>query len=100
MKDRNKKNMKKRKLNKKGIIRKCIGCGELKERSDLIKITKTFDTYEVVVAPSSKYFGRSSYLCYNKECLKDAIKKKRFQRTFKKEISDSTFEHLENIINN
>ncbi|OGH98801.1 MAG: hypothetical protein A2287_02585 [Candidatus Melainabacteria bacterium RIFOXYA12_FULL_32_12] len=90
--------MKKRTLDKKDIIRRCVGCGELKERSHLVKITKTHDTCEVVISPTSRHFGRSSYLCYNKECLKNAIKKRRLQKALKKEISASTLEHLENII--
>lgn len=68
------------------------------ERENLIRIMKTYDTCEIKIMPTSKHFGRSSYLCYNKECLKNAIKKKRLQKTLKKEISPSVIECLENMI--
>ena len=83
---------------KKPAFRKCVGCGQLREKSELIRITKLHDTCEIVIEPDSKHFGRSSYLCYNKECLKNAIKKKRLQKTLKKEISASTLEKLEKLI--
>lgn len=55
-------------------IRKCIGCGTLKDRNDMIKITKEHLTGKVVVNPNSLTFGRSAYLCYNQECINRALK--------------------------
>ena len=55
--------------------RKCIGCGELKSRKDLIKITKEYKSGNLVVQPDSKTFGRSVYLCYNENCINTALKK-------------------------
>lgn len=68
------------------LKRKCIGCGEIKPRKNMIRIMKTYDTNEIIIMPSSTHFGRSSYLCYNNECLKHAIKKRRLQKTLKKDI--------------
>ena len=55
--------------------RKCIACGEIKPRSELIKITKEYTSGNIVVQPDSKTFGRSVYLCYNENCINAAIKK-------------------------
>ena len=55
--------------------RKCIACGEIKSREELIKITKEYKSGDIVVQPNSKTFGRSVYLCYNKNCINMAIKK-------------------------
>ena len=55
--------------------RKCIACGELKSRKDLIKITKEHKSGNLVVQPDSKTFGRSVYLCYNENCINTALKK-------------------------
>lgn len=55
--------------------RKCIACGEIKPKSELIKITKNHTCGEVVIQPNSKTFGRSVYLCYNENCINTAIKK-------------------------
>ena len=55
--------------------RKCIACGEIKPREELIKITKEHNSGNIVIQPDSKTFGRSVYLCYNQECINTAIKK-------------------------
>ena len=64
-------------------FRKCDGCGELKPREDMIKITKEYSTNELVVNPNSKTFGRSAYLCYNQECKEQALKKKKINRALR-----------------
>ena len=79
-------------------VRKCIGCGKIKSKKDMVRIMKTHDTNEIIVMPSSNCFGRSSYLCYNKECLNQAIKKKRLQKTLKKDIPISILKYLESIL--
>ena len=64
-------------------LRKCAGCGELKSRNDMIKITKEFLTGKVIVNPDSKTFGRSVYLCYNQNCIEQALKKNRLGKALK-----------------
>ena len=61
-------------------LRKCVGCGELKPRDEMIKITKEHITGNVVVNPNSKTFGRSAYLCYNQDCIEQALKKKKINK--------------------
>lgn len=63
--------------------RKCINCGELKDRNEMIKITKDSSTGELVLNPNSKTFGRSAYLCYNQNCIEQAIKKKKLNKALK-----------------
>jgi len=63
--------------------RKCVGCGELKDRTELIKITKFYETGEIFVNPNSKIFGRSVYLCYNNSCIENALKKNRLNKALK-----------------
>ena len=65
------------------IYRKCAGCGELKPREDMIKITNDHKTGEIFVKPDSKIFGRSAYLCYNQSCIEQALKKKRINKMLK-----------------
>ena len=64
-------------------MRKCVGCGEMKPRKGMIKITKEHSTQEVVVNPNSKIFGRSVYLCYNQNCIEQALKKNRLNKVLK-----------------
>ena len=56
------------------VKRKCAACGELKDRSEMIKITKEHKSGNVFVNPNSLTFGRSVYLCYNQECIIKALK--------------------------
>ena len=64
-------------------LRKCAGCGELKSRNDMIKIIKEFLTGKVIVNPDSKTFGRSVYLCYNQNCIEQALKKNKLGKNLK-----------------
>ena len=63
--------------------RKCIACGEIKSRSELIRITKEYSGGDIVIKPNSKTFGRSVYLCYNKDCISMAFKKNKLNKMLK-----------------
>mgnify|MGYP003292385439 CR=1 FL=1 len=65
------------------IMRKCVGCGEMKPRGDMVKITKDYKTGKIVLNPNSKTFGRSAYLCYNSTCKELALKKNKINRILK-----------------
>ena len=67
----------------KEILRKCIGCFETKTRENMIKITREHSTGEIFINPNSKIFGRSVYLCYNKTCIENSLKKKQVGKIFK-----------------
>ncbi len=69
------------------IKRKCISCKELKNRSEMIKITKDSCSGNIVIEPNSKTFGRSAYLCYNQECINEAFRKKRINKALKTNIN-------------
>lgn len=68
--------------------RKCITCGALKNREDLIKITFSKKENNIFINPDTKKFGRSAYLCYNKLCIENALKKNRLQKCLKTAISE------------
>ena len=53
----------------------------------MIKITKDYSSQELVVNPNSKTFGRSVYLCYNKSCVEQALKKKKLNKALKISMS-------------
>ena len=63
--------------------RKCVACGDIKPRKDMLKITKEYSSEEVVIQPDSKTFGRSVYLCYNRSCIENAFKKNKINRVLK-----------------
>ena len=70
------------------IKRKCVGCGQIKNRDELIKITRRNTDGEVVISSDSKTFGRSAYLCYNHDCINKALCKNRLSKVLKTQISD------------
>ena len=67
--------------------RKCIACGQLKLKSELIKITKEHISGDIVVQPNSKTFGRSAYLCYNEDCINTAFKKNKLNKMLKTKVN-------------
>ena len=55
--------------NKKIPLRRCVGCGEMFPKKDLIRVIKTPDD-EVVVDMTGKKNGRGAYICNNVECFR------------------------------
>lgn len=68
--------------------RKCAGCGKLKDRKELIKITRENVHGNVIVNPDNKIFGRSVYLCYNNSCIEDAFKKGRISKILRASVPE------------
>ncbi len=66
--------------------RKCIGCGKIKNRDEMIKVTVQKPHGDIVVNGNSKIFGRSVYLCYNKCCIENAFKKNRIKKHLKSPV--------------
>lgn len=91
-------------------LRTCIGCGVIRPKRELARIT--FDEQEnLIVDVTGKLRGRGAYLCrsaseiqkvqegivaakddtvitVNKACLEEAKEKHAFNRSFKKKIED------------
>jgi len=65
------------------VKRKCVGCGVIKDRKDLIKLTAQNPHGDIVVNGGSKIFGRSAYLCYNKSCIENAFKKDKIKKVLR-----------------
>jgi len=70
------------------IKRKCAGCGQIKNREEMIKLTRRNPDGEVIISPDSKTFGRSVYLCYNKTCIEKSFHKKRIEKILKTKLND------------
>ena len=79
---------------KKIPLRKCIGCGEMKDKRELLRVLKTSEN-EIVIDTTGKKNGRGAYLCYRRECLTQAMKNKGLERSFKMSISKDIYENLE-----
>ena len=75
-------------------MRKCVGCGEMKSKRDMIRVLKTVDD-EFVLDTTGKKNGRGAYLCFSKECFDRAVKGKGLDRSFKQPIPKEVYEKLE-----
>jgi len=65
------------------VERRCVGCWQVKDRKELIKITIDSAGAKPVISPNSTTFGRSAYLCYNKSCIESAFKKNKLGKHLK-----------------
>lgn len=81
-------------VNKKMPMRKCVGCGEMKNKKEMIRVLKTTDE-DFLLDATGKKNGRGAYLCCSKDCLDKAIKTKGLERSFKQSIPKEIYEKLE-----
>ena len=49
--------------------RQCIGCNEMKDKKQLIRILKTQDE-QIIIDITGKKNGRGAYICPDAECLR------------------------------
>jgi len=81
-------------VKKKIPMRKCVGCGEMKPKKDLMRILKT-ETGEFLVDADGKKNGRGAYICRSVECFRKAVKSKGLERSFKQQIPEEVYDRLE-----
>ena len=79
---------------KKAPVRQCVGCGEMKNKKDMMRVLKTPED-EIVLDVTGKKNGRGAYLCMQGECLKKARKNKGLERSFKMSIPNDVYDSLE-----
>ena len=79
---------------KKVPMRKCVGCGEMKNKKEMIRVLKTSEE-EFILDATGKKNGRGAYLCMSKECLEKTVKSKGLERSFKQTIPKEVYEKLE-----
>ena len=79
---------------KKIPMRKCVGCGEMKPKKELMRILKT-ESGEFIVDAAGKKNGRGAYICRSLECFKSAVKSMGLERSFKQEIPQDVYDSLE-----
>ena len=78
---------------KKVPLRKCIACGENKEKKDLIRIVRDKEK-KVIMDKSGRANGRGAYICINNDCFQKAEKTKKLSRTLEVEIPNHIYEDL------
>lgn len=83
--------------NKKIPMRQCVGCHEMKAKKEMIRVIKTTseeNSTAIVLDATGKKNGRGAYICPDGGCLKEAIKNKGLERSFKMPIPKDVYEML------
>lgn len=79
---------------KKIPMRQCIGCGEMKNKKEMMRVLKTSEG-PIVLDVTGKKNGRGAYVCISRECLQKARKNKGLERSFKMTIPNEVYESLD-----
>ena len=79
-------------------MRKCVGCGEMKPKKELIRIVRSPEG-EISADVTGKKSGRGAYICHDPECLKKAEKGRRLERAFECAVSPEVYASLAAALN-
>lgn len=79
---------------KKIPLRQCLGCREMKEKRELIRVVKSPEG-EVSLDFKGKKPGRGAYVCPREECLKKTRKSRALERAFSVQLPPEVYEALE-----
>ncbi len=80
---------------KKIPMRKCLGCGEMKPKKELIRAVKSPDG-EISLDLTGKKSGRGAYICADKACFQKARKGKRLEKALETTIPAGVYDEMEN----
>lgn len=78
---------------KKVPMRRCVGCREMKDKRELLRIVKNNEG-EIFVDPTGKKNGRGAYICKNTGCFAQARKSKGLNHEFSCEIPDAVYDEV------
>ncbi len=77
-------------------LRKCTGCGEMKPKTQLVRVVKSPEG-ELSLDLTGKKPGRGAYVCTDPVCLAAARKARRLEKAFACQIPDTLYEALEEL---
>ena len=74
--------------------RQCVGCREMKNKKDLIRVVRSPEG-EISLDFKGKKPGRGAYVCPDATCLKRARKSRALERAFETAIPAEVYDQLE-----
>ena len=74
--------------------RQCVGCREMRDKRELIRVVKSPEG-EISLDFKGKKPGRGAYLCPDPECLKRARKSRALERALETAITPELYDELE-----
>ncbi len=75
-------------------MRMCVGCREMKEKRELIRVVRSPEG-TVSLDPGGKKSGRGAYVCRKAECLKRAIRQRQLERQLDVALAPEVAEALQ-----
>lgn len=78
-------------------FRRCVGCGESKDKKSLIRVvrqTAEDETVSFAIDRNGKLNGRGAYVCDSIDCFTKAFKKKGFDRSLHAPVPAEVYETL------
>ena len=84
-------------VNKKKPARTCIACGSQREKNELLRIVRSSEG-NIEVDLTGKKNGRGAYICKSEDCLNKAIKQKKFERIFERDIAQELYESIRGVV--
>ena len=75
-------------------LRKCSGCGEMKPKSELVRVVRSPEG-ELSMDLTGRKAGRGAYVCRHVDCLRTARKARRLERSFACAIPAEIYDRLE-----
>lgn len=78
-------------------MRKCIGCGEMKSKREMLRVLRTTED-EIILDATGRKNGRGAYLCRSTDCFQKAVKSRGLERSLKTMIPAEVYESLEKEI--
>ena len=78
---------------KKIPLRMCVGCREMHEKRELIRIVKSAEGM-VSIDMRGKAPGRGAYICKKSDCLERAMKSRALERALEHRIEPDVYERL------
>ena len=70
------------------ILRQCGVCREYKQKDELIRLTKDYETEKINVNRDNSVNGRSLYICKNEECISKFLKNKKSLNSLNSKMND------------
>ena len=74
--------------------RTCTGCGEVKDKSEMMRIVRT-PGGEITLDIRGRADGRGAYVCRNVECMKKLRKRNGLARAFSMPVQPEVYDRLE-----
>ena len=79
--------------------RRCVGCNNMKDKKELIRVVRSAEG-EVSIDKVGKKPGRGAYVCPTSECINKAVKEKRLEKALDVSIGTEVYEKLLEGLNN